>query len=492
MLSFEQAAIVDEVCEKKKNVFITGSAGVGKSHVLRSILERCKKSHVRYTVTAPTGIAAVNVDGMTLNRFAGWKLFTDPIDTIIQYRVSERNKQGRRGYDIYRTDMLIIDEIGCVTNRVLAALDKLFRAVKKKDEPMGGVQIVCFGDFFQLPPIDEGRCWQCSAKGRGKCPSCDSPILNGSCFAFEPGPDGNCVWDELNFSTFILTKVFRQSNDEFIALLNRIKTSQHTADDIEYLRSLKRPLPEDDIKPTRLYPLNTLVDSTNARYYNEIKAEEMIYNMQTGATVNGQYMLETLIKGIQVDTKMKYKVGTQVLLVANLDVEHGLCNGTRGVIIGFRDTQKERIFDPLTTEQKKFLAAYPIIPVVRYSLKKEKTYETYVLPHTWSDEHYDTRAWATQFPLKHAWALSIHKSQGMTISKLVVNLTDAFSPGQVYVALSRAVGPDELCVESINESKITTDPKVIAFYDRFKKPKRAHKDEHEAAQKEAKVDTTTV
>lgn len=478
MLSFEQAAIVEDVCVKKQNAFITGSAGVGKSHVLRSIITNFKKSRVRYAVIAPTGIAAVNVEGMTLSRFAGLRLFTDPIATIVGYRVSERHKKGRRGYDIFRTDVLIIDEIGCVSNRHLAALDAICKAVKKNDAPMGGIQVVCFGDFFQLSPIDEGRCWQCSNKGRSFCKQCELSITHGSSYAFEPGPDKRCVWDELNLKTYSLVKVFRQTDEAFIALLNRIKMSQHTPEDIEYLKTLKRPLSQEDgVKPTRLYPLNAYVDATNAKYYNEIDAKETSYDMIKSCSQDGQTMLDTLVKSIQVDDKMRYKEGTQILLVANIDVEGGLCNGTRGVIIGFRDTRVQPLDVSIAAQHKRFLSAHPILPIVRYSLPRGKTLETYVLPNTWTDTQNDTHASATQIPLKHAWALSIHKSQGMTITKLIVNLSESFGPGQVYVALSRAVGPDELCVESINESKIMTDPKVIQFYARFnKKPPVAEED----------------
>lgn len=488
MLSFEQAAIVEDVCEKKQNAFITGSAGVGKSHVLRSIISKFKRSHVRYAVIAPTGIAAVNVEGMTLSRYAGLRLFTDPIATIVGYRVSERHKKGRRGYDIFRTDVLIIDEIGCISNRHLAALDMICRAVKKNDMPMGGIQVVCFGDFFQLSPIDEGRCWQCSNKGRGVCKQCEIPIIHGSSYAFEPGPDGRCVWDELKLKTYALVKVFRQTDEKFIGILNRIKMSQHTPEDIEYLKTLKRPLTQEDgVKPTRLYPLNAYVDATNAKYYNEIDADEISYDMIKSCSQDGQNMLDTLVKSIQVDTKMRYKEGTQILLVANIDVEGGLCNGTRGVIIGFRDTRIEPLDVSIAAQHKRFLSAHPVLPIVRYSLPRGKTLETYALPHTWSDTQNETYASATQIPLKHAWALSIHKSQGMTITKLIVNLSESFGPGQVYVALSRAVGPDELCVESIIESKITTDPKVIDFYNRFNK-KHATETKEETERKKSRSD----
>jgi ATP-dependent DNA helicase PIF1 len=201
--------------------------------------------------------------------------------------------------------------------------------------------------------------------------------------------------------------------------------------------------------------------------------------MMTSSNEKGAYMLDALRKGSQAADTAVYKIGTQVLLLANLEIESGLCNGTRGVVTAFCDTRTEDVEVPSFAAA--FVHANPILPVVDYAVRR-KTITRVVFPHAWTtDTPQGARAQVLQIPLRHAWCFSVHKSQGMTLSKVEVDLGSVFSHGQAYVALSRASDPDGLHVRKLNPARITADPKVTAFYAQQRGTKRKAEDDDDAA-----------
>jgi ATP-dependent DNA helicase PIF1 len=493
MLSAQQAAVVERV-KAGKNCFITGAAGTGKSFLIKEIVRALRGRHA---LTAPTGMAAVNIGGITLHRWAGVGLFKDPVETYIKKHRASARRFDTPGWRIMNTRTLIIDEISMVSLRFFRGLDRLCRALRREPKKaFGGIQVILCGDFFQLPPVPDRICWSCSGRvdddaGMWLCadpkePECKIPAPGGGQYAFETCPDGATPWEDMHLETTILDKVFRQSDDPFIDTLHRVRCGKHTADDISYLQSLDRALPtEDGVIPTKLYPHNVDVDRENLLHYNLIKAPETSYTMMTSSNEKGMYMLDALRKGSQAADIAVYKVGTQVLLLANLDTENGLCNGTRGVVTSFCDTRIDDVEVP--SSGTAFVRANPILPVVDYVVRGKKITRV-VFPHAWTTDTLEgAHAQVLQIPLKHSWAFTVHKSQGMTLSKVEVDLKAVFSHGHAYVALSRASDPDGLQVRSLNPARITADPKVVTFYARGTKRKAEDDDDDALLAAEAEI-----
>lgn len=466
-LNAQQLQVI-ETAQKGENCFVTGPAGTGKSHLIREIKKILSGV---YACVAPTGIAAVNMGGRTLNSWSGVGMMTEPLETYIKKRRCEISRYDTPGWRIKNTRTLIIDEISMVSLYMFVTIDRLCRAVRRSDKPFGGIQILCFGDFYQLPPVPDTKCWGCrgettlSEEYMCNAPKTDACLpFAANLYAFDTCPDGRTPWEDLKFITVELTQVFRQTHKEFINLLHRVRKGEHTRDDIAMLVSLKRPLPDDGILPTKLYTYNVNVDKENERNYNAIKSPEVCYKVDAGSNDRGRFLLEALRKA--TPDIVRLKIGTQVMMCANVDVEKGLCNGTRGVVTSFVDSEAVQP-GPVGM----YLRKNSRLPVVTFALPAG-TRTCVVLPHMWSvDTPEGGRAFVVQIPLKHAWALTIHKSQGMTLSRLQVDLSTCFAPGQAYVALSRAVDPDGLEILSLDPARITTDSKVVRF---LKRRKRKH------------------
>lgn len=458
-LNPEQTRALDLVCQGE-NCFVTGPAGTGKSHLVREIKKVLRGV---YACVAPTGIAAVNLGGRTLNSWAGIGMMNETLDVYIGKCRSQVSRFDTPGWRIKNTKTLIIDEISMVSLDTFVCIDRLCQAVRRNDKPFGGIQILCFGDFYQLPPVPNTKCWGC----RGETTltdvrTCDNPKSDACVpfapvlYAFDTCPDGRTPWSDLKFNIIELTQVYRQSNMPFVELLHRVRQCLHTAEDISFLETLMRPLPDDGVLPTKLYTHNMKVDKENERYYRAIKSPEVRYTALAGSNEKGRFLLDALRKATLEIVELK--VGTQVMLNANISVENGLCNGTRGVVTGFVDDEGVhggQIGD--------FIRKNPRLPVVTF-VHHKSTMSRVVHPHLWTVETTErARAYKVQIPLQHAWALTIHKSQGMSLSRVQMDLSSCFAPGQAYVALSRAEEPEGLEILAFDPDKITADPKITEF-----------------------------
>lgn len=434
---------LDFSLERYSNVFITGAAGTGKSHVLKYVIQELKKRQSRFGVAAPTGVAAINVGGSTLHSFFGIGLGTGSISSVI--KKVRKNKEALKR--ISGTDILCIDECSMLSSDLLETLDAVARAVRKddegnsNDEPFGGMQILAFGDFFQLPPIYRGgdmdRDWR---------PFCfDSP-----------------VWSDLGLieNKIELKEVQRQNNDKFILFLNMVRIGTVTETilgdfNAKCLISASHPLPTDGIVPTRLYALNKDVDSENELRLAELKGKDIVclssddwreaMPVGTPATVKKQ-MKENIDK--EMPDEIRLKVGAQVMLTRNKDLERSLINGSRGVIERFvKDAEGDSI------------------PVVRFDCGVvEKIAKVEAV-------RYNPNSGAVgclvrkQIPLKLAWALTVHKSQGTTLTRALLDVEAAFEYGLVYVALSRVRSLDGLWLERPARLRnIMVSPQVLDFY----------------------------
>jgi ATP-dependent exoDNAse (exonuclease V) alpha subunit len=362
--------------------FLTGAAGAGKSYALREYISYLKKHGVRYAVTASTGIASTHINGTTIHAWSGigirQKLTMYDLDAI-----EEKANLHKRWND---TQVLIIDEVSMLHASFVDMLDKLARHMRRSDKPFGGLQVVFTGDFYQLPPVvREGNGYEST-----------------DVFAFM-----SKAWKEAKPVVCYLTGQFRQEDDELSNVLNAIRAGE--VEEEHYLvlqESSKKPHTEDHIK---LYTHNEIVDEINRRAFNALQGEAKVYEMVT----RGKGPLLASLKGnCLAEEKLELKKGAKVICIKN-DVERRYVNGSMGIVVDFEKDDS---------------------PVVELVNGKRVTMK----PDTWRiEDDGKVKAEITQLPLRLAWAITVHKSQGMTLDRAQIDLSRAFASGQGYVALSR-------------------------------------------------------
>ena len=420
---------------ERPNGFVTGSAGTGKSYLLKYLVQQLHQRQ-RVGVCAPTGVAAIHVGGNTLHAFFGIGLGTGSISNLVK-KVTKNAEAVRR---IDETDVLIIDECSMLSSDLLELLDSVARQVRKggsmSDVPFGGMQVICFGDFFQLPPIFRGP---------------EKP------FCFD-----SFVWEELGLTNNMvqLREVMRQGDNDFVSLLNKVRIGKISHNDIEELNarcliSEEHPLPTDGIVPTRLYSLNKDVDGENESRLSELEGEEVVCRAnniwresmptETLASVKKQ-MADSLNK--EVPAEVRLKVGAQVMLTRNKNLERNLVNGSRGVVVRF-DKAKD---------------SENMIPVVRFDCGVVTSIAP-VEAARYNPEGGPGCLVRMQVPLKLAWALTVHKSQGTTLSRAMLDISSAFEYGQCYVALSRLQSLEGLwLLKPARLRNVKVSPQVLSFY----------------------------
>ncbi len=414
----DQQQLVIEAFESGKNLFVTGSAGSGKSYLL-NYLKR-NYSHLGLAITASTGIAAVNIGGSTIHSWAGIGLANMPIGQIVENLFSSKMSRVRRR--IKQAKALAIDEISMISAELLDLLDQVLRQVRENNKPMGGLQILLFGDFLQLPPINK----------------------NGD-FNFCFTADG---WKELDLQAFFLERNFRQLDQNFIKILGNLRIGRLDESDVKILQS--RVNAEDDgvVRPAILTTHNFKVEKINELELRKIPHKEMLHEAEY---FGDQTKIEFLKKNCLAPTMLRTKIGAQVMMLKNSYQKDGIINGSLGVV---------RDFSP-----KKF---YPIVEFVNGKILT-------ISPEEWLIEKYDeekrvlvVEARVVQVPLILAWAMTIHKSQGLTLDKISCDLEDIFTHGQAYVAISRARTLSGVFIRSINFNNITSNPHAERFYQGLK------------------------
>ncbi|TPX77514.1 hypothetical protein CcCBS67573_g01230 [Chytriomyces confervae] len=404
-----------------ESVFYTGSAGTGKSVLMREIIRVLKLSKTRdqIAITAPTGIAASNIGGTTLHSFAGCGLAKEPAEKLIG-----KIKSNRQTFTRWRTtQVLIIDEISMVDGYFFDKLEEIARMVRDSPRPFGGIQLVICGDFMQLPPVSRGE----------------------SHFAFEAKS-----WKSCMSRTILLKEVFRQKDPVFVQILNEMRNGLVTPATESRLRALSRPIVfptgKEDIVPTELFATRNQVDACNRLHLNALPGEIWAHN----AKLEGDDMYADKLKDCLAPERLELKVGAQVMLIKNLP-DISLVNGSLGRVIGFDSVNGAPVVDfyvrgssemrRLTVNQERWSVELP--GSTKMTVKEVAR---------------------VQFPLLLAYALSIHKSQGQTIEYLRVDLGKVFEKGQTYVALSRAVSLDGLQVVNFRKDKVMAHHKVIRFH----------------------------
>ncbi len=389
-----------------KSVYLTGGAGSGKTYVLNAFIKYLNEHDIDVAITASTGIAATHIGGMTIHAWSGIGIRDNVTDWDIE--LMEEKKYLWDRYD--KVKVLIIDEISMLSGTFLDTLDRICRVFKRKPElPFGGIQVVLCGDLFQLPPVTK--------KGETVSMVIDSK-----------------VWKAMNPIICYLTEQHRQEDEIFTDILNAIRQNNVQDYHLETLEERIREYSEDDFQNvTKLFTHNADVDTINNQQLAAIDEEEFIFYMESKGKEN---LVETLKKSCLAPEKLVLKLGTEVMFVKN-SFDQGYVNGTRGTVIDFTVSNQ---------------------PVVKLFNGKEITVD----PEIWAiDDHGKILASITQMPLRHAWAITVHKSQGMSLDAAVIDLSRAFAFGMGYVALSRVRTLSGLHLVGFSQSALVIDPRIL-------------------------------
>ncbi|KAI5118403.1 hypothetical protein M0805_007537 [Coniferiporia weirii] len=441
-LSKEQVRIL-ELVQLRHSIFYTGSAGTGKSVLLREIIKTLRKKYVSapdaVAITASTGIAACNIGGVTVHSFSGIGL---GIETAEQLATKvKRNKKAMSRW--LRTKVLIIDEVSMVDGDLFDKLARIGSILRKKAEPFGGIQVIVTGDFFQLPPI----------------------MKNGTPkFAFEAQ-----LWGEtIKQHTYNLTKVFRQRDEDFVDMLNEMRFGRLTPKSIAKFKSLSREIRYDNgMFATELFPRREDVDRSNGGRMQRLATEQQVYRAMDGGTITDLNQREKMLANFMAPSILTLKVDSQVMLIKNMD--ESLANGSIGRVVRFQDATQAKDEGVSTTgedrEKQKKPKSGQLWPIVSFAIQGGYVKEVMIVPESFKVElpNGEIQVSRTQLPLILAWAMSIHKSQGQTLERVKVDLGKVFEKGQAYVALSRATSLDGLQVLNFDASKVNAHPKVVEW-----------------------------
>lgn len=390
-----------------KSIFLTGAPGAGKTYVLNEFIRLAKRAGKNVAVTASTGIAATHIGGTTIHSWSGMGIQEFLTESDLT-RLGSKNTLIKR-YNA--ADVLIIDEISMLHGRRLDSVNLLAKRLRQSDKPFGGLQVILVGDLFQLPPID---------RERQRIP--DFAHLSDA-------------WAELSPTVCYLTEQHRVAEgDTLLDLLGAMRRGEVNELHEEALRDRLGKQPATDEVVTRLYAHNVDVDRINQSHLAAIHQDEQVYHMQSsGATAKR----EQLAKSVLAPEHLVLKRGAEVMFVAN-NFPKGFVNGTRGTVIDF---------DGKT-------------PVVATSGGREVRVEL----HSWSlEEDGRVKAEVTQLPLRLAWAITIHKSQGMSLDAAEIDLSRSFTPGMGYVALSRVRSMDGLYLAGVNAVALQLHPLIYDF-----------------------------
>ncbi|MBW4062158.1 AAA family ATPase [Candidatus Saccharibacteria bacterium] len=397
-------ALALEIMLSGENVLLTGPAGSGKTYVLGEFIKLARKSSKKVAVTATTGLAASHLGGTTIHAWSGLG-----IHDSLPPRFAENLTQSRRDI-ITATDVLIIDEVSMLHDFRLDLVDQAVQAVRGNDRPFGGIQVILCGDFFQLPPVNRA-----------------GSVQGGFIF-------GSASWISLAPVICYLQEQHRQNDETFLGILNAMRAGDVRRGHAEALLArldahLSGPV-------TELHTTNADVDWINQVQLDGMEGESKTYVMMTTGKAN---YVDSLRRSCLALDELTVKLGALVMCVKN-HPQGKYMNGSLGTVVAWED-----------------LTGYP---VVRLRSGKQLT----IIPETWELRDGDKkRASLTQVPLRLAWAITVHKSQGMTLDAARIDLRRAFTYGMGYVALSRVRSLDTLSLVGINQLALKVSPEALAI-----------------------------
>lgn len=393
------------ILKSGKNVFITGSAGTGKTYLLNLYTQYLKERRVYPTIVAPTGIAASHLGGQTIHSFFALGIRESIDEGYVEFLMDKKYLKTR----FSKLKLLIIDEVSMISPELFSSMDLILRGFKGTDAPFGGVQVVISGDFFQLPPI--------------------SKVPKEKRFAWQ-----SPVWKALDLQTCYLQEKFRQDDERLISILDDIRSGQISPSS-EALLASRHEKELSITTPTKLYTHNLDVDRINLDELNKLEGVPKLFVCETKGSEKN---IEKIFKSSLVLETLTLKKGAVVIFIKN-NTEEGYVNGTTGKVESFSPIDKMPIVR--TTDGRK----------IKLDLED------------WSLENDSGKVTATvsQVPLRLAWAITIHKSQGMTLDAAEIDLSKTFESGQGYVALSRIKNIEGLRLMGLNPMALRVDPLIL-------------------------------
>ncbi|MEK9181869.1 MAG: PIF1 family DEAD/DEAH box helicase [Patescibacteria group bacterium] len=411
------------------NVFLTGEPGAGKTHTVNAFVNYLRDCDVEPAITASTGIAATHIGGMTIHSWSGIGIKTK-LDKYDLDKIASSEYIAKR---VRRTRVLIIDEISMLSFNMLDMVDAVCREIKQSNDAFGGMQIILVGDFFQLPPIVkrdyENETKQNTLVDVGRLQN----LQNG--FAYNGG-----AWERSQLVVCYLSEQHRQDDANFLSVLSGIRTNNVLEVHRGHINARLFPpeagrrtnKPPENI--TKLFSHNVDVDRVNNNELVKLKTEIKLFTMSASGN---DKLVEILKKGCLSPENLKLKAGAVVMCTKNNPKER-FVNGTLGIVVGF---------DEFTGQ-----------PTIR----THKGRSIVVAPMDWTvEENGKIRAQISQIPLRLAWAITVHKSQGMSMDAAVMDLSQVFEFGQGYVALSRVRRLSGLYLLGINDRAFKVSPDVL-------------------------------
>jgi ATP-dependent DNA helicase PIF1 len=403
------------------NLFISGSGGCGKTFLINVIIDECSKTNIKFGVTSSTGISATHIKGTTIHSFL--KLGIGNINVYKIYTKIIKNSASYR--KLSQLQLLIIDEISMINKTLFDKINRLLQLINKNDKPFGGIQVILSGDFCQLKPV------------------------KSDLFCFE-----SVVWNLLNLEIIHLVKGMRQVDTNFKNMLFNIRFGNCTnkiyntlfqhyknTKDVEFL--------EGEIKPTILYSNNINVNRINMIEHNKLKEKSNKSKVYKISYNKWNYLVEKYLKDNTIDEMIELCVNDQIFITYNIDISDGISNGTRGIVT---DIDWDGGVTVKLIDGRDIIIPYQQIPIMD------------------TDKGKKTNIILSYLPIKLAYSITIHRSQGMTIDFLSVDLGPTiFEYGQFYVSLSRGVSLERIIITNLCRKGVKCHEKVLKFYGLYTK-----------------------
>lgn len=444
-LNKEQKRAYNIITQKRKNVFITGPGGVGKSYLLKTIIHYFNNNNIKYVTTAPTGVASINIGGQTLTSLFGIIPKYDTLESIIDKETGKIRKEvikQRVKKIIKKIDVLFIDEISMVSKDLFEMIDIYCKHIRKNANLFGGIQIVLFGDFLQLGPVPTTKT--------------KTDYINNKIEIYKYNKTNvhvfmSKIWNKLKLIIINLKESMRQSDLVTFNFLSSIRYGIINKNEVEVLKknkiNIKKICEEKYKNHVILFGSNFKKDEYNNKMLNKIKKKSNIYKSKLITTYNLNDIDKTSLFNV-IPHKLELKIGARIMLIKNITINnYYLVNGDLGYVSGF-NSNKEPIIK------------FDRIPHIKFN----------ITPQIWEifDQQLQPVISIKQIPLNLAWALTVHKSQGLTFHKVIIHFPDISFVGQAYVGLSRIVSLEGLKTVCFSKKSIKTDKYCIDFYNKLR------------------------